>query len=166
MTTMAPGTSTDQAAEQTTATVSITGGVDTHAETHTAAALDATGRLLGHQTFPATGAGYAGLLAWLRDFGSLVAVGVEGTGAYGAALADHLGAAGAVVVEVNRPDRAARRAAGKSDPTDAEAAARAVLAGVRTATPKDRTTARGARSRRYGCCGWPAAAPWTPARWQ
>jgi len=139
MTTMAPGASTDQA----TAAVSITGGVDTHAATHTAAALDGAGRLLGHQTFPATGPGYAALLGWLRSFGLVVAVGVEGTSAYGAGLTDHLSGAGVVVVEVNRPDRAARRAVGKSDPTDAEAAARAVLAGVRTATPKDRTSTRG-----------------------
>jgi hypothetical protein len=33
------------------------------------------------------------------------------------------------VAEVNRPDRATRRRRGKSDPLDAEAAARAVLAG-------------------------------------
>ncbi len=146
MTTVAPGTGTDQDAERATAAaLSITGGVDTHAQTHTAAALDGAGRLLGHQTFPATGAGYAALLGWLRSFGVVVAVGVEGTSAYGAGLTDHLIAAGVVVAEVNRPDRAARRAVGKSDPTDAEAAARAVLAGVRTAVPKDRTSTRGAQ---------------------
>jgi transposase len=40
------------------------------------------------------------------------------------------------VLEVNRPDRAKRRLQGKSDPTDAEAAARAVLSGNATAIPK------------------------------
>ena len=39
-------------------------------------------------------------------------------------------------MEVNRVDRRLRRAAGKSDTIDAEAAARAVLAGQATATPK------------------------------
>ena len=42
------------------------------------------------------------------------------------------------MVEVNRPDRRTRRQHGKSDPIDAEAAARAVLAGVATAAPKRR----------------------------
>ncbi|WP_023630989.1 IS110 family transposase [Pseudomonas soli] len=45
------------------------------------------------------------------------------------------------VLEVNRPDRAARRSRGKSDTTDAENAARAVLAGKATAIPKDQSGA-------------------------
>jgi transposase len=61
---------------------------------------------------------------------------VEGTGCYGAGLARFLTAHGQVVLEVNRPDRQARRRRGKSDPVDAEAAARAVLAGQVTAIPK------------------------------
>jgi transposase len=118
--------------------VEVTGGVDTHKDTHTAAALDSAGRLLGSAQFPATGSGYGRLLDWLRGFGTLVRVGVEGTGAYGAGLARHLAAAGVVVVEIDRPDRKARRWQGKSDPVDAEAAARATLAGRRTGIPKDR----------------------------
>jgi transposase len=42
------------------------------------------------------------------------------------------------VIEVDRPDRRTRRARGKSDPVDAEAAARAVLAGTATGIPKSR----------------------------
>ena len=61
---------------------------------------------------------------------------MEGTGCYGAALARFLVAHGQVVLEVNRPDRQARRRRGKSDPVDAEAAARAVQAGEVTAVPK------------------------------
>ncbi len=38
--------------------------------------------------------------------------------------------------EVNRPNRARRRLRGKSDPTDAESAARSVLAKESTAIPK------------------------------
>ena len=89
----------------------VTGGVDTHKDTHTAAVLDATGRLLGHQQFPTTPAGYGLLLAWLRSHGEVDKVGIEGTGAYGAGLALHLRVAGVELVEVDRPDRKARRCA-------------------------------------------------------
>ncbi|MEU2202731.1 IS110 family transposase [Isoptericola sp. NPDC019482] len=116
----------------------VVGGVDTHQDTHTVAALDAAGRVIADQQFPATAAGYRRLLAWLRGFGMLRVVGVEGTGAYGAGLARYLTGAGVSMVEVDRPDRKARRFAGKSDPLDAQAAARAALAGTRTGTPKDR----------------------------
>ncbi len=116
----------------------ITGGVDTHRDTHTAAAIDQTGRMLGHATFPTTRAGYAALLAWLRSFGLLVLAGVEGTGAYGAGLTTYLSEQGITVVEIDRPNRKTRRRAGKSDPIDAEAAARAALGQVRTGTPKTR----------------------------
>jgi transposase len=118
--------------------VEVTGGVDTHKDTHTAAVVDSAGRVLGSAQFPATQAGYGLLLAWLRSFGTLVLVGVEGTGAYGAGLARFLRAAGVAMVEIDRPDRKTRRWQGKSDPVDAEAAARAALAGHRTGTPKHR----------------------------
>ncbi|TDD41764.1 IS110 family transposase, partial [Kribbella antibiotica] len=116
----------------------ITGGVDTHRDTHTAAAIDQAGRMLGHQTFPTTRAGYAALLAWLRSFGLLVLVGVEGTGSYGSGLTSYLTREGVTVVEIDRPNRKTRRSAGKSDPLDAEAAARAALGRARTGTPKTR----------------------------
>jgi transposase len=75
------------------------------------------------------------LLAWARGLGEVEAFGVEGTGCYGAALSRFLRAQERVVLEVNRPDRQARRRRGKSDPVDAEAPARAVLAGQATAIP-------------------------------
>lgn len=114
----------------------ITGGVDTHKDTHTAAALDSTGKLLGTATFPTTTEGYGALLTWLRDFGSVERVGIEGTGSYGAGLTRHLLTEGLTVVEVNRPNRQTRRRNGKSDPADAEAAARATLAGDAIGVPK------------------------------
>jgi len=114
----------------------ITGGVDTHKDLHVAAALDSVGKLLGTQSFPTTAAGYRGLLGWLRGFGTVVAVGVEGTGSWGAGLARHLAAENVKVLEVNRPNRQHRRRRGKSDPADAEAAARAVMAEQATGTPK------------------------------
>lgn len=114
----------------------ITGGVDTHKDTHTVAALDATGLAMGNATFSASAAGYAQLLNWLHTFGELDRVGIEGTGSYGSGLAQHLRRAGVHVVEVNRPNRQARRRHGKSDPADAEAAARATLAGDTVGVPK------------------------------
>jgi transposase len=116
----------------------ITGGVDTHAGMHVAAALDSIGGLLGVQEFPATAAGYASLLSWLRSFGILAVAGVEGTGSYGAGLARHLAAAGVRVVEVDRPDRQDRHRQGKSDPLDAVSAARAVLSGRASGAPRGR----------------------------
>ena len=117
----------------------VTGGVDTHKDTHVAAALDELGRVLGTAMFPATPAGYRQLLAWMRGFGEVVAVGVEGTGSWGAGLARYLTANGVRVIEVTRPNRQHRRRHGKSDPADAIGAARAVLAGEATGTPKAQT---------------------------
>jgi transposase len=68
--------------------------------------------------------------------GEVTAWGVEGTGSYGAGLARFLAAHGQRVLEVNRPDRAARRRHGKSDPVAADAAARTVQAGEATGVPK------------------------------
>src|SRR5918994_1595441 len=118
---------------------SVLGGVDTHKEVHVAAVIDDLGRILGTAAFAATRDGYRRLLAWLGGFGELVAVGVEGCGSWGAGLARYLGAEGVVAVEVNRPNRQNRRRRGKSDPVDAEAAGRAVLAGEATVTPKTGT---------------------------
>jgi transposase len=116
----------------------ITGGVDTHAGTHVAAALDHIGGLLGVREFPATAAGYAGLLGWLGGFGTVALVGIEGTGSYGAGLARHVTAAGIRVVEVDRSDRQDRRRQGKSDPLDAVSAARAAQSGRARGAPKGR----------------------------
>src|SRR6266568_2348552 len=98
---------------------SVTGGVDTHAGTHVAAALDPVGGLLGVREFPATAAGYSRLLGWLGGFGTVCLVGIEGTGSYGA-------------------DRQDRRRQGKSDPLDAVSAARAAQSGRARGAPKGR----------------------------
>jgi transposase len=119
-------------------TTLVTLGVDTHAETHVAVALDRAGRLLGTRTIPTTPAGYAALLAWASTLGPVDRVGVEATGSYGAGLGRWLRAHGQTVVEVDRPDRAARRRQGKADTLDAHAAARVVQAGTATGTPKGR----------------------------
>lgn len=117
----------------------VTGGVDTHAQVHVAAVIDsATGQVAATGSFDNTAAGYVQLLEWMCSHGVVDKVGVEGTGTYGAGLSRHLRDHGVEVVEVDRPDRKTRRLRGKSDPVDAEAAARAVLAGVATGTPKTR----------------------------
>jgi transposase len=59
---------------------------------------------------------------------------VEGTGSYGAALARYLRRQHIAVIEVNRPDRAARRRHGNSDTVDATAAAHALLSARATST--------------------------------
>src|SRR5947209_1322981 len=114
----------------------VVGGVDTHSQTHHVAVIDQLGREVDDCEFPATAVGYAALAVWLRGFGELARVGVEGTSSYGAGLARYLRQVGVSVLEVNRPDRRARRAQGKSDPIDAYAAARAALSATRTSVPK------------------------------
>jgi hypothetical protein len=116
----------------------VTGGVDTHADAHVAAALDGIGGLLGVSEFPATPAGYARLLGWLGGFGAVGLAGIEGTGSYGAGLARHIAAAGIGVVEVDRSGRRDRRRKGKPDPLDAVSAARAALPGRASGAPRGR----------------------------
>jgi transposase len=107
----------------------VTGGVDTHLDVHVAAALDPLGVLLGTESFRSDPNGYKALLAWLEGFGTVTKVGMEGTGSYGTGLARFLRRAEVEVIEVDRPNRAARRRSGKSDPLDAIEAARAALGG-------------------------------------
>jgi transposase len=116
----------------------VTVGVDTHTDVHVAAVLDQAGRLLGTGSFPATTRGYAQLATWAESFGAVDKVGMEGTGHFGAGLLRFLADYGLVVVEVDRPDRSTRRRNGKSDPLDAESAARAVQSGRACGTPKSR----------------------------
>ena len=118
------------------ADVEVVLGVDTHLEFHVAVALDTLGRRLGELAVPTTTKGYKRLLCWAEDFGPVRCAGVEGTSSYGAGLARYLSAAGVAVAEVERPKRRHLRRNGKSDPLDAEAAARTVLAGETAGTPK------------------------------
>jgi transposase len=125
---------------QHASSTNIVVGVDTHKHIHAAVALSALGVRLGATTVPASRAGYRRIAAWACSLGTVAAFGVEGTGSYGAGLARALREDGHRVLEVNRPDRSARRRNGKDDMLDAEAAARAVLAGQATAEPKSGTS--------------------------
>ncbi len=112
-------------------------GVDTHLDMIHLAAITDTGQLLGDAEFRTNPTGYWAAITWARSFGDVLTAGVEGTSSYGAGFTQALQDNNIHVVEVNRPDRAARRRHVKSDPLDAYSAARAVLAGHGLAVPKD-----------------------------
>ncbi len=113
-------------------------GVDTHKDVHVAVAIDGLGGVLDEpRSFPADATGYADMLAWATGLGDLYAFGVEGCGSYGSGLARFLRRHEHIVREVARlPRRAERRMSGKSDAIDAEHAARLLLSGAGSATPK------------------------------
>lgn len=111
-------------------------GVDTHLDVHVGVVIDVAGRVMGTLSVGTNQDGYQQLLCWARTFGVLRRAGVEGTGSYGAALTHALQTSGVTVIEINRPDRSRRRGRGKSDVTDAESAARSVLAGNVASIPK------------------------------
>ncbi len=112
-------------------------GIDTHADTHHVAVIDAHGRSVGDMRVDATAGGYRQVLRFLAGWpGGVALVGVECTGSYGAGVTRALRAAGYEVREVNRPNRFDRRARGKTDVFDAYSAAEAVLSGRATAVPK------------------------------
>jgi transposase len=116
-------------------------GVDTHLETIHVAAITETGQPLGDAEFRTNPTGYYVAITWAHSFGEVLVAGVEGTSSYGAGFTHALQDNAVEVVEVNRPDRSARRRQGKSDPLDAYSAARAALAGHGLAVPKDPNTA-------------------------
>ena len=116
----------------------VVGGVDTHKDLHFAAVVDDQDRVLANESFATTRHGYKQMLAWFRSFGELARIGVECTGTYGAGLLRYLQHAGVNVLEVTAPDKQDRRKRGKDDTIDAENAAHAAFAQVRTVTPKTR----------------------------
>lgn len=105
-------------------------GVDTHARTHTFTAVHAsTGAVVDTAAFPATSSRMDRAIAWIRrqTGGGRVFAAVEGTSSYGARLTQALLALEIEVGAVRPPTRSSRALTGKSDPIDAEAAARSVL---------------------------------------
>jgi transposase len=117
--------------------VDVVIGVDTHVNTHSAAVLDtATGGVLDQVTVEATAEGYAELVAFANQHATLRAWAIEGTSGHGAGLSRHLLASSEIVIELDRPKRAARRNGAKSDPLDAIRAAREAMARPRLGTPR------------------------------
>src|SRR5665213_882545 len=112
-------------------------GVDTHKYVPVAVAIDECGARPGELSIDANTPGYRALHEWAKTLGRARTYGMEGTHSYGAGVTRLLRRAGERVVEVNRADRRSRHHNGKSDPLDAESAARSVLNGTATAIPKD-----------------------------
>lgn len=121
-------------------TTEVIVGIDTHKDFHVAVGIDAQGAYLGTRTISANRKGYQSFELWAASLGKIRAVGIEGTGTYGAGLARYLCEQGYTLYEVNRPNRQVRYQKGKSDTVDAEIAARAVLSGEATAIPKSGTS--------------------------
>jgi transposase len=117
--------------------VDVVIGVDTHKHTHTAAIVAATtgGTLAGH-TIQADADGYETLRLLADKHPGRRVWALEGSGGYGAGLARALHAHGEWVVELDRPQRPARRHGAKSDPIDAARAARDALARPVLAAPR------------------------------
>ena len=99
-------------------------------------ALDRLGGWLGERVIVTTPVGYRDLVRWAESLSAVRCFGVEGTGRCRAGLARGLRDAAHTVLEVDRPARSARRRLGKSDPIDAELAARQVLSGTAATLPK------------------------------
>ena len=116
----------------------VIAGIDTHADTHHVGLITSYGKHLGDREFLAVGSGYRDIAKYITSHGPVAAVGIEGTGSYGAELSRVLTTEGFQIREVNRPNRAHRRLHGTSDPIDAYQAAEAVLAERGTSVPKSR----------------------------
>jgi transposase len=117
--------------------VDVVIGVDTHKHTHTAGIIDAgTGAQLGDRTVSTDPCGYGELIEFADTCDGVRVWAIEGTGGYGAGLARHLQAMGEWVIELDRPERPARRHGAKSDPLDAYRAARESLSRVTLASPR------------------------------
>lgn len=139
----------------------VIAGVDTHKDVHVLCLLDGLGRKIWSGSFGADPEGYDRLAEAIGDPGSCMVVGVEGTASYGAGLTRRLVELGYNVVEVLRPKRdKVRPGEGKSDPLDAERAARKAASGRGCSVPKSQD---GWVSRRCASstsrAGWPSRRP-------
>lgn len=65
----------------------LTAGIDTHKNTHHVAIVDHFGQPLADREFTTTAHGYRQIAEFLRVYGHVDRIGVEGTGSYGAGIA-------------------------------------------------------------------------------
>ena len=142
-----------------TSPIAVIGGIDTHKHLHHAAVLDTAGRLLGHAGFPTSAAGHAALLGWLASHGQLQAVGVEGTGSYGAGLTRFL--VGQRVKVVESTGKIARTVGPAARPTHWTLSGPPGPCSPRPPTPPPKP--KPARSRPSACSVWSAPPPSKPA---
>ena len=70
-------------------------GIDTHADTHHVALITDCGKHVADKKFLALGSGYRRIAGYITQYGPISAVGIEGTGSYGAELACALATEGA-----------------------------------------------------------------------
>jgi len=105
-------------------------GIDSHKRTHTAVAVDGTGRKLAERTLPATSAGHLELVRWAARFSERTWA-LEDCRHLSRRLSTDLLVAGEGVVrappKLMAGARRSSREPGKSDPIDALAVARAAL---------------------------------------
>jgi transposase len=118
--------------------VDVVIGVDPHRDTLSAAAVGASGELVGQWVVPADAAGYAQLFAAV---GCQHAAGgrvwaIEGSGSYGVGLTRFLERHDQQVVEIDRLERRVQRDGAKSDALDAVRIAREARGRERLAAPR------------------------------
>lgn len=109
----------------------VAAGIDSHKFNLGVGVTDLVGRELGRSEFGNTLAGWARMLEWAKGFGEITAIGVEGSGQYGAGLVKWLIAQGLDVREVPAHmtfvERKRKPSQGKTDPVDGLRIARVVL---------------------------------------
>jgi len=106
-------------------------GLDPHKKTHTAMAVDQAGRPVGELTFPARTKGFERLLSWARELDERRLFAVEDcrhvSSSFERFLVGHGEQGVRVPPKLMAGARESARTAGKSDPIDALAVARAAL---------------------------------------
>jgi transposase len=114
-------------------------GVDTHRDHHTLAVVDRNGGTDKNVKIPTDAFGYRRMLAFGREHAPGRRVwAIEGTGSFGAGLTAYLLEHEERVVEIDRPQRPARRNGAKTDELDAVRAAREALSREHLAQPRRR----------------------------
>lgn len=114
-------------------------GVDTHKHTHTGSVVDPLGAERATTTLPADAPGYRRLLQFAKAHADGRRIwAIEGSGCYGSGLTSYLLEQHEQVVEIDRPERPARRNGAKSDALDATRAGREALSRRHLAEPRRR----------------------------
>lgn len=111
-------------------------GVDTHLDINVAVLINPLGQVIATSEFEMNTKGYEHLYKWCYSFGIINFCRHRRYRNIWFGVISFLNEEGITILEVNRPNRAIRRLRGKSDPTDAESAARAVLSNEAKALPK------------------------------